>query len=78
MAQVPVQQQQQQQQPGQPGGGGVQLPPLVPNTLDDHGLMDSSWFKVVITKCPSGKSYKCIVSIGSIIAMSDFIAMSRL
>ncbi|XP_011409980.1 PREDICTED: leucine-rich repeat protein soc-2-like [Amphimedon queenslandica] len=52
MAQVPVQ--QQQQQPGQPRGGGVQLPPLVPNTLDDHGLMDSSWFKVVITKCPSG------------------------
>ena len=55
MAQVPgQQQQQQQQQPGQPGGGAVQLPPLVPNTLDDHGLMDSSWFKVVITKCPTG------------------------
>lgn len=54
MAQAPLQQQQQQQQ-AQPGGqmGGQPLP-LIPNTLDEHGLMDSNWFKVVITKCPTG------------------------
>lgn len=30
------------------------LPPLIPDTLDEHGLIDSNWFKVVITKCSSG------------------------
>lgn len=30
-------------------------PPIIPDTLDEHGLIDSNWFKVVITKCPSGR-----------------------
>ena len=33
-----------------------QLPPqLAPNVLDSSGLVDSNWFKVVVTKCPSGR-----------------------
>ena len=34
----------------------AQLPPqLAPNVLDSSGLVDTNWFKVVVTKCPSGR-----------------------
>lgn len=42
----PQPQQQQQQQPA---------PNLFPNTLDSNGMIDANWFKVVVTKCPSGR-----------------------
>ena len=35
-------------------------PQLIPDTLDERGLIDPNWFKVVITKCPSGLTHKCI------------------
>ncbi len=33
----------------------VPLSTLSPDTVDREGLVDSNWFKVVITKCPTGK-----------------------
>lgn len=35
-------------------------PQLIPDTLDERGFVDPNWFKVVITKCPSGLAYKYI------------------
>ena len=45
-----------------PGGNPQQPPPLQPNTLNELGLVDTNWFKVVITKCPTGNCEQSQVS----------------
>jgi hypothetical protein len=47
------------QGPGPPGVPIVAPPtatPPLPDTIDENGLIDLRWFKVVITKCPSGNN----------------------
>ena len=48
----------------QPQGNPPPPPPLLPDSTNEDGMVDTNWFKVVITKCPTG--YSLIIALNSL------------